>query len=164
MIDVSLIKAFIESTKGVFDTMVNAPVKFGRPEQPTSPISDADISGVIGMAGDVTGMVILSFSFPVAEAIIESFCGMKLPTDGEDFADAIGELANIISGGAKAKFEGRNVSISCPTVVRGPKHSIQQPSDAKCISIPCITSAGMFHVRVVIKEVATAKGVRSAAA
>lgn len=162
--DVSFIKAFIESTKSVFDTMINVPINFGKPEQPESMGGDADISGVIGMAGDVTGMVVLSFDFATAGKIVESFTGMTIAADHEDFADAIGELANMISGGAKAKFAGKNVSISCPTVVRGPKHNIQAPSDAARLSIPCLTPHGRFTVRLAIKEAKSAKGVKSAAA
>ena len=67
-------------------------------------------------------------------------------------ADAVGELVNMISGAAKAKFEGKNVSISCPSVVIGKGHKVAQPSDAVCITIPFDCPAGQFSVEIAIKS------------
>ena len=39
------------------------------------------------------------------------------PYEHEDFTDAVGELVNMISGGAKALLEGKEVSMGCPSVV-----------------------------------------------
>jgi chemotaxis protein CheX len=61
------------------------------------------------------------------------------------------ELVNMISGAAKAKFEGKNVSISCPSVVVGKGHKVQQPSDALCITIPFDCPGGSFSVEVAMK-------------
>jgi hypothetical protein len=58
----------------------------------------------------------------------------------------------MISGAAKAKFEGKNVSISCPSVVIGRGHKVQQPSDALCITIPFECPAGAFSVEVAMKN------------
>ena len=61
------------------------------------------------MSGDVVGSVMLSFPIDSALKIVEKFTGMKIDVNSEDFGDAIGELVNMISGAAKAKFEGKNL-------------------------------------------------------
>lgn len=151
--DASYITPFIESTKSVFGTMLNLPVKCGRPMPESAiPAANADVSGIISLSGDVVGTVVLSFQMNAAASIVGRFIGMEVDVESEDFGDAIGELVNMVSGGAKAKFEGKNVSISCPHVVVGSGHKVQQMSDAICIRIPCSSELGDFAVEVSMKE------------
>ena len=153
-LDPVYITAFIAATQNVFQTMLRQEVSFGKPMPGRLPHLASDISGIIGMTGDVMGTVVLSLPTDSAVKIVESFVGSALDPNSEDFADAIGELVNMISGNAKAKFDGQEVRISCPSVVIGKGHSVQQPSDALCISIPCESSCGGFSVDVSIKKVA----------
>ena len=156
--DTSYITAFVEATQTVFETMLRMPITFGRPVVAESIPTKFDISGIIGMSGDVVGAVVLSFPTETAEGVVSAFAGTPLSVDSDDFADAIGELANMISGNAKAKFTGRSVSISCPSVVIGKNHRIHQPSDSTCVSIPCHSSCGEFAVEVCIREIDNAVG------
>ena len=153
-LDPLYVTAFIAATQNVFQTMLCQEVSFGKPVPGRLPHLDSDISGIIGMTGDVVGTVVLSLPTESAAKIVESFVGSVIDPQSDDFADAIGELVNMISGNAKAKFEGLDVRISCPSVVIGKGHSVQQPSDSVCISIPCDSSCGDFTVDVSIKEVA----------
>ncbi|MCH8165597.1 MAG: chemotaxis protein CheX [Planctomycetes bacterium] len=160
--DTSYVTAFIDATQIVFDTMLSMPITFGRPEVAESLPTKFDISGIIGLSGDVVGAVVLSFPKETAEGVVTAFAGAPLSANSDDFADAIGELANMISGNAKAKFTGRSISISCPSVVIGKNHRIHTPSDSTCISIPCHSSCGEFAVEVCIREVESAVGSQSA--
>ena len=153
-LDPIYVTAFIAATQNVFQTMLRQEVSFGKPVPGRLPNLESDISGIIGMTGDVVGTVVLSLPTDCAGKIVESFVGSALDPKSDDFADAIGELVNMISGNAKAKFEGLDVRISCPSVVIGKGHSVQQPSDAVSMSIPCESSCGGFSVDVSIKKVA----------
>ena len=82
--------------------------------------------------------------------------GTEMSSDHEDFADAVGELVNMVSGGAKAQFEGKEVSISCPSVVIGAKHAVYSPKDMVKIVIPFTTDCGEFAVEVAFKVSAMA--------
>ncbi len=155
--DASFIKPFIESTKAVFSTMLASEVTFGRPHMVESP-PRFDVSGIIGMSGDVVGSVVLSFPTPVAKVVVGKFAGSELPVESDDFADAVGELVNMISGAAKAKFDGKKVSISTPSVVVGPGHTVARPTNTVCISLPCKVYCGEFSIDVAIRtEAAAAK-------
>lgn len=160
--DTSYVTAFIEATQIVFDAMLRMPITFGRPEVAESIPTKYDISGIIGLSGDVVGAVVLSFPTETAGGVVAAFAGEPLSVKSGDFADAIGELANMISGSAKAKFPGRSVSISCPTVVIGKNHRIHQPSDSTCISIPCHSPCGEFAVELCIRETEDAVGSQAA--
>lgn len=150
--DRSYILPFIDSVQNVFEMMLQLPVNVGQPELKSGGDPTHDVSGLIGMGGDVEGTICLSFPSETAQRVVSLFTGMELTINDEDFADAVGELVNMVSGGAKAKFEGKRVDISCPSVVIGPKHSVFGRKDVVCIMIPCETDAGCFNVEVAIRQ------------
>ncbi|RMH11835.1 MAG: chemotaxis protein CheX [Planctomycetota bacterium] len=150
--DASYITPFVVSIQNVFTTMLQLPVEVGEPRIKTGSKASHDVSGIIGMSGDVTGSIVLSFPLETAEAIVSLFCGESLGSDSDDFADAIGELVNMVSGGAKAGFDGKQVSISCPSVVVGTDHYISQQKDVPCVVIPCTTDCGELSIEVAIRE------------
>jgi chemotaxis protein CheX len=153
--DSRYIVPFVKSVQNVFQTMLQMPVEVGPPALRTN-TPTYDVSAIIAMSGDVDGSVVLSFPTGTADRVIALFTGSALASGSPDFADAVGELANMISGGAKAKFPGKQVSISCPSVVVGQAHMVQSQKDAICILIPCTCDCGEFAVEVRFKRVGTA--------
>ena len=133
--DSSYILPFVNSIQNVFETMIQLPVTVEKPVLKEAGAPNYDISGIIGMSGDVEGSVVLSFPTTTAERVISLFTGMELVYTHEDFPDAIGELVNMISGGAKAKFAGKQVSITCPSVVIGSDH-IVVGTQGRCLRQP----------------------------
>jgi chemotaxis protein CheX len=83
--------------------------------------------------------------------LVKAFAGSEFPLESPDFADAIGELANMIAGGAK-KDLGAAASITCPNVIIGKGHHIARLSGVPCLVIPCSTPVGDFAVEVCIKQ------------
>ncbi|MEM1097333.1 MAG: chemotaxis protein CheX [Planctomycetota bacterium] len=152
---------FVESVNNVFETMMQMPVTVGEPAIKPHDTPADNVSGIIGMTGDVDGTVVLGFPTATAERAVAVFTGMEIAADHEDFADAIGELVNMISGGAKAKFVGKHADISCPSVVIGAGHSVFGRKDVKCVRIPCECDLGEFYVDVAIRD---AEEVQQAAA
>lgn len=150
--DSKYITPFVDSTKSVFSMMLQLPVTCAMPQRASDiPSRKTDVSGIIGLSGDVTGCVVLAFPKTTSEKVVERFVGMPMAADSEDFADAIGELVNMVSGSAKAQFEGHDVRISTPSVVVGENHTVQSMSDAFCVRIPCDSELGGFTVEVAMK-------------
>jgi len=164
--DPAFLVPFISSIQNVFSTMLQLQVTIGDPSLKNDPVPNFDISGIIGMSGDVTGTVVISFPSATAEGVVGLFTGTKMAATDADFADAIGELVNMVCGGAKGQFQGtKRVSISCPSVVIGPNHAIARQKDIPCIVIPCSTDCGDFVIEVAIRENSpAAAGAASAAA
>lgn len=150
--DSSYILPFIHSVQNVFETMVQLPIKVGAPTLKQAGQPSFDISGIISMTGDVDGTVVLSFPYATAERIVSLFTGMQLAHTHADFPDAIGELVNMVSGGAKAKFTGKHVSISCPSVVVGHEHIVFGRKDVVCVVLPCASDCGDFAVEVLLRQ------------
>jgi chemotaxis protein CheX len=149
--DAKYINAFIESVRSVFATMVHLDVTPGKPRVVQS-LPSHEVSGIIALSGDVVGSVVLSFPGHVASAVIARFSGNHLAIGSPDFADALGELANMVAGAAKSRFEGRCVSISTPSVAIGSGHPITPPPKALCISLPCSLTCGVFTIDIAIRD------------
>ena len=150
-LDVKLMAPFIRSVQSVFTTMVRTTVVVQRPSFKTEPVPAFDVSGIIGFSGDITGMVVVSFQKLAAVKLVAAFAGMEMDPAGPDFSDAIGELTNMIAGGAKTDL-GANASISCPSVIIGTGHTIARLRDVPCLLVPCETPFGPFALEVSIKR------------
>lgn len=155
--DVKYINPFIKSIKNVFQTMLSTDVAFGKPFVQGSGQTKPDVSSVIGFSGDASGAVVLAFNRATAVTIASKFAAIELAIDHPDFADALGELANMVAGGAKADFEGLNVAISLPSVIVGAGHEITNSKAHPSLVIPCETEMGVFnvHVSMLVEKPAT---------
>lgn len=156
--DVRYINPFVKSVSNTLQTMCNMTIKVGKPEMKKGDNPTADVSGVIGFSGDAAGSVALLFSFETAAKLATAFAGTEITPEHPDFADAIGELTNMVAGGAKSQFEGLDISVSLPNVIHGKNHNISGSKNAPRIIIPCTTDAGMFYMEIamVIAKPATA--------
>lgn len=150
-IDPKLIVPFVNSVRSVFATMVKVETEIQRPHYKTQPAPNYDVSSIIGFSGQIVGSVVVSLERGAAEALVAAFAGSPLKITDADFPDAIGELANMIAGGAKTHL-GSLASISVPSVVIGSGHVLARLTDVPCIVIPCKTPVGNFAVEVNIKK------------
>ena len=158
--DARYINPFIAAVKHVFKTMLATEVTIGKPRIfQANQEPGADVSAVIGFSGDAIGCVELGFPMSTANNTASKFAGTDMAKDHEDFADALGELANMVAGQAKAKLEGLRISISLPSVIIGNDHIVSQSRQKPRLSLPCESPLGNFCV-----EVAMVVEKRSAAA
>jgi chemotaxis protein CheX len=154
--DPSYITHFMQSIQNLFSTMLQLEVKLLEPTLKQDPVPSCDISGIIGLSGDVVGSVVFSLPTETATMVVSRFTGEDATgMSNETCSDAIGELVNMISGGAKAKFEGRNINMSCPSVIIGKNHTVAIQKEIPCVVIPCETECGSFCVEIAIKDLVT---------
>jgi len=165
--DPPFIRSFIASVRNVFSKMLQLDVAVGEPT-PIVDLGPSDhVAGIIKFSGDLVGNFVLHFPVGTGERIVSLFTGEAITSDHDDFADAIGELVSMVAGSAKADFKGRDVSISCPSVVIGEGDHIEQPRDLPCVTIPCQSDYGEFIIEICIQdrgaESCTTAGSRNAA-
>ncbi|MEI8197110.1 MAG: chemotaxis protein CheX [Phycisphaerae bacterium] len=151
-----LIVHFVRSVQTVLSTMVGVQTRVGAPHLKVLPVPSYDVSGIIGFSGGVVGSMVVSFQKEAAVKLATRFAGVEMSPDSADFADAIGELANMIAGNAK-KDLGAIASISIPNVIIGAGHHIARLADVPCVVIPCQTEVGDFAVEVSIKQLPQAQ-------
>jgi len=141
------INPFLKSTIETFKTMVNLNVTPGKPYLRKEP-GNADISGVIGLSGDIRGAVIMAYPLETALKISSRFLGEEIKELNASVADCIGEIANIITGFAKKDLQSLHLSISLPSIVRGQGHVVDLPKEAPVMCIPISSESGSFSMEV----------------
>jgi chemotaxis protein CheX len=151
---VEFINPFVASTLNVFRTMFATELKRGqvflrRPDQ-----THGGLSGVIGLSGLAQGTAAIILSEETAMKVTSRFLGMEVDSVNDDVVDCIGEVINMIAGGAKAQMEGYALSLSLPSIVRGKDHLIEFPSNVTPICIPFSGDVGdlMLQIGFVMKD------------
>jgi len=152
--DVRYINPFIESTIHVLKTMAFTTAKVGKPYLKKNEVATGDVSGVIGLIGDVKGSISVSFREECILAIVSNMFGEKMTELNDEVKDAAGEISNMISGQARQKLElmGRNLKASIPIVIMGKNHTISHMTKDKIIAIPFTTDKGEFTIEVSFEE------------
>lgn len=154
-VDVSYINPFIQSTVNVFKTMVFMDIVRGIPFIKQVGLPRADISGTIGLAGQTNGVVAVTFSEEVACLVTSGMLGEDCKALNDTVKDTIGELANMIAGGAKAIMaeKGLNFKIALPSVIVGLNHNISFPPGVPCMVLPFTIQKlnKSFNVEVCLK-------------
>jgi chemotaxis protein CheX len=150
---ITLIPAFIQSTSEVFQTMVFMPVTPDQPTKKTKGCPSGYISGTISLTGEeISGNVSLILEMPLATKIFRSMMGLdgNAPVNAQEINDVVGELANMVAGGAKSKLQEQNVhfKIGLPTVVVGENHYIEPPRNVSTIVVPFAIQEGKFHLEL----------------
>jgi chemotaxis protein CheX len=140
----------MKSAREVFNTMVGVATTIGKPHLKMQPAPTYDVSGIVGFSGNVVGSVVVSFQSSCAVALVKAFSGTELALNDPDFADAIGELANMIAGAAKKEFD-LICNITVPSIIIGCGHTVARLSGVPCVVIPVSTPVGEFAVEVNIK-------------
>lgn len=146
--DVRFINPFMKSIGNVFTTMLSTEVEFQKPYVKSAVTEKPDVSAIIGFSGDASGAVVLCFGQSTALKIASAFACTELSIDSPDFADALGEIANMVAGGAKSDFQGLSVNISLPSVIVGTGHEVVKSNAHPSLVVPCQSPYGSFTVEV----------------
>ncbi|MCD6460654.1 chemotaxis protein CheX [bacterium] len=151
--NVEYINPFITSTVNALSTMAGLEPKRGKPYLRQGAKIPCDISGTIGVAGEAIGSVTISFPENVACKMVANMLGINVSEITDDVKDAVGEIANMIAGGAKGELaqKGFGFKIALPVVCIGKDHFTQFPKNIPCVVIPFSTKDGDFFVEVGLK-------------
>jgi chemotaxis protein CheX len=146
------INPFIAATMNLFKDYLGLTVENGTPYVLDDPQTLDEVSGIIGLAGETAGSVVLSFSRDTAVKIISTFAGHPYQALGSEVLDGVGELINIVAGNAKKDLIDFKIVISLPGVITGSDYRIHWPEQVPVISVPFTTSAGNFTLNVSLRD------------
>ena len=145
---VEYINPFIRSLDHTFATMLGCQVRRGPLALKADCVPNHEISGVIGLSGKALGTVVLSLSRELALKAASAMLMGEVSEINGNVIDAVGELANVVAGGAKAQLEEYNLNTSLPSVITGRNHSVRFPSDVTPITVPFETDWGPLALEV----------------
>lgn len=152
--DVKLINPFINATMHVLETIAFTTAEPGKPYLKSDEIATGDVTGVIGLTGEVSGTITVSFSEACILSIVSKMFGEEMTTLNGEIQDAVGEVSNMISGQARQKLEelGRSLQAAIPTVITGKNHRISHITKFPVVALPFKTDKGDFTIEVCFEE------------
>lgn len=150
MINVEYINCFIASTLQTLEVMAAVRPTRGAPFVKADAVAKGEITGVIGLAGEAVGSVAVSFPASLALQIYSNMVGDTADSVNESVRDAIGEVVNMIAGGAKATLaqKGFSFRIAIPRVVTGKNQSIDHKGDVPFLCVPFQIEDNTFWLEV----------------
>lgn len=146
--DVRYINPFIGAIKNVFNTMLGTDILISKPRLKDPGEHFADITAIIGFSGEASGSVAICFPTNTGINAASKFTDGQVSQSDPEFADALGELANMVAGQAKSKLEGYDVNISLPRVVSGHGLQLLNSKTTPVLVLPCDSSLGRFSTEV----------------
>jgi chemotaxis protein CheX len=152
--DVKFINPFLQGTIEVIKKMAFIEPRPGKVYLKQTALAHGDVSGIIGITGDMVGSLAISFGETCICHLLSSMLGEAFSEANQDVFDGVGELTNMISGVARTHMEkeGLLVYAAIPSVVYGKNHTINHILNAPSIVIPFVTDQGAFVVDVCIKR------------
>ncbi len=149
--DVLLINALIHSLFTIFATMVQLEIRPGNPEPKQDNTARGAVSGLIGMEAEgVCGSVALSLTLSAVREISRSLLGYEITSADKEAADLVGELTNMLVGGAKRilREKGYDFDMQIPQLLSGDGHEIVHHHPGQTVLLPFNLDHSEFYVEL----------------
>jgi chemotaxis protein CheX len=149
--NVKFINPFLASLMNVLETMAMTTLVPGKPSLKKEQIAKGDVSGLMGMVGPQTkGSLSITFEESLAFSIMEKMLGERPDSINEDVTDMVGEITNMVTGGAKniLSDNGYEFDMATPMVVSGKGHTINHKCEASTLIIPFTSENGKAFIEV----------------
>jgi chemotaxis protein CheX len=117
----------------------------------SSDVASGDVSGIIGMIGpQVKGSMAISFDKDLASNIMKNMLGETPHEINDKVRDMIGEMTNMICGGAKNILaeQNYNFEMATPEIVSGNEHTIQHKVDGPKIILTFTSKLGNAYLEI----------------
>lgn len=148
---VEFINPFLRALINVVATMAQTELTPGKPHIKKDEIAHGDVSGLIGMVGPQTkGSLSVTFDENLALTLMERMLGERPDTINEDVTDMVGEITNMVTGGAKNLLadKGYDFDMATPIVVAGPQHTITHKCEGKTMIMPFTSDFGQAYIEI----------------
>lgn len=148
------LEPFVRATRTTFARLVGLEVTAAEADHGTGVVTGYDVSGIVGLSriGDERrpncGSLVLSFSAEVARRVVGRILGAdEMPELGQDVADGVGELVNIIAGQAKQGLADVGIAecrTTLPNVILGSQHRVFYQRNVERTAVQFSSELGDF--------------------
>ena len=134
----------------VFSSMIFIDITAEPAEKDGTAAMEYNLVSLIGLAGDLKGILAIQCPGAVAMGITSAMLGMEVTELGGDVKDAIGEIANMVAGGLKEGLipAGKKIELAIPTTVIGTSVRTSGLSGASRVMIPFTCPLGRFGIEL----------------
>ena len=146
-----LLSALIQSSQCVFANMCGVELEFQEQADLGCAAKHYDVSGIITIAGAIRTSIALHLASGLIYASAERLLGIRPDKLDADMLDLVGELTNMVAGGAKERMAMDGLTLGLPTVVAGPAHHVAFGSGMHVSAITFGSSEGILAIDVGFK-------------
>ena len=147
--NVEFINPFLASMLNVMSTMAQMELIPEKPKLKKGEVAKGDVSGLIGMVSDqAKGSLSITFEGPLAIATMKNMVGEGPDEINEEITDLVGEITNMVTGGAKRMLseKGFEFDMATPMVVSGKEHTIHHKAEGPVVIIPLNSPHGKAFI------------------
>ena len=130
-------------------TMAQMELTPEKPRLKKDEVAHGDVSGLIGMVSAQTkGSLSITFEGKLALATMKNMVGEGPDEINEEITDLVGEITNMVTGGAKRMLSEKGIEfdMATPMVVSGKNHTITHKADGPIVIIPLSSKHGKAFI------------------
>ena len=153
--NVEFINPFLSSMLNVMSTMAQMELIPEKPRLKKDEVALGDVSGLIGMVSpQAKGSLSITFEGDLALATMKKMVGEAPDEVNEEIIDLVGEITNMVTGGAKRMLSEKGIEfdMATPIVVSGANHSIHHKAKGPIVIIPLKNELGRAYIEFSFDE------------
>lgn len=153
MLEEKLLSPFVDAVRNIVRTMAFTEAEPGKPEEKRSPIACGVVTAACGLVGKThQGSFAITFEEGALLKIASKMLYTEIAELGQEAVDAVGEIANMISGNARRDLEERgcDLDMSIPVLITGRGHQITHRGHGPVTQVPFQTEWGAFYLEVLL--------------
>lgn len=149
-----LVEVFTRATARVFEAYFGEKPEHGSPTPlPKDASLEFDFSGLVGVAGEVRGLVVLSFQREEISRLLLAISNAPPASLDKSIRDFLGEFANVITGNTKKELGETISAFSLPRILEGRPHQPRWPAqEAEILQIPFAAKSARFALTLALKS------------
>lgn len=147
----AFVNPFIISLLNVLKTMAQMELQIGKPQKKSDSRARGDVSGLIGMVGDnIKGSLSITFEEGLALEVMNGMLGERPDALNDEVNDMVGEITNMVAGGAKKELakNGYDIGMATPMVVSGKEHTINHKVSGHKMIMPFKGTGGKAFIEI----------------
>lgn len=150
---VDFITPFVTAAYDVLQMEVNAEIERGELSIEQSSKTSQDITVLVGVTGQVKGLVMYGLAESTAKKMVASLVGHPVPLMDDMAQSAIAELGNVITGRASTNLGevGFDCVLTPPTLISG-KQVIISTLSIRRLVVPLRTNFGEIEINLALRE------------
>lgn len=151
------IDPFIKATREVIETMAMVAVIPEEPYALPNRSTFGEVTGEVDLSGtNVAGAMSISFEEPCIVSIVNSMLGESFRCIGPEVTDAVGEITNMISSGAKKDLAeaGLKIGMAVPSLIHGAGRPLWDNAGlTEVVILPFSLEFGKFEIAIWFEKV-----------
>jgi chemotaxis protein CheX len=137
-----ILNAFLTAARDTLSTMAMLEIEVEGYSTHADKIEKTlDYSTVVGLTGEKDGVLVITLTAALAKQVVGAMLGMDESEldENEDILDGVGELGNMVAGGAKTALQDspHHFDLALPTTIRGDEVVLQPKSGTPGLIIQC---------------------------